>query len=83
MYLSVVGLSDIPVWLFVVTDGSFTVFDAWAPDGIFRIPSRRLPTSASPSASSPSRAEPAHLAVCGSCLSWNFVLVMAHLPMAP
>jgi hypothetical protein len=65
VHLSVVGLSDIPVWLFVVTDGSFTVFDAWAPDGIFRIPSRRLPTSASPSASSPSRAEPAHLAVRG------------------
>jgi hypothetical protein len=84
VHLSVVGLSDIPVWLFVVTDGSFTVFDAWAPDGIFRIPSRRLPTSASPSAFSPSRAGSDHLAVLEILpllklrpLSWS------PLPMSP
>jgi hypothetical protein len=40
---SVVGLSDVSVLLFVVTDGSFTVSMPWARAEIFEIPSRRLP----------------------------------------
>ena len=73
MYLSVVGLSDVPVLLFTVTGGSFTVLVPGRVPRLSRIPSRRLPTLASPSAFSPSRAGSAHLSMSEPCLSWNFV----------
>jgi hypothetical protein len=63
VHLSVVGLSDVPVLPFVVTDGSFTVLVSG------RMPESFDPVTpplilASPSASSPSRA--GHFAPCGT-----------------